>query len=207
MKEFIRELPSLFKDYVVVFPRTFSRRTFCLFGDDSVIIIVSSIFSSSPPEGFILDWNMVIEITEAPNGWPLGLGNINLRLIVTPNSLAARPSTPGEQSPTEAPSPSFSSFSSSNLDTESSASFFPDKSVSLGLLMGIRPGNRGTLQFPNSMDLRQNRSLSTSNAEVSRTEGVETSQGLCVPLLQNTVHYTTYVWNKFLPESAVIGLS
>ncbi|KAL3522326.1 hypothetical protein ACH5RR_015160 [Cinchona calisaya] len=138
--------------------------------------------------------NTFFQVIERPNGWPLGLGNINMRFRVTQNPQAAAAAVAAhtaaaDQSSSEMPSPSFSSFSSSNLDTESTASFFQDQSVSLGRLIGIRPGNRGSLQFPNTMQFRQHRSFSSprSNAEVSRAHGVETSQGLCVPLLQNVI--------------------
>ncbi|KAI5657154.1 hypothetical protein M9H77_25947 [Catharanthus roseus] len=128
---------------------------------------------------------------ETTNGWPLGLGNINIRLRRAQNSQPP-PAAAAEQpyNNIEMVSPSFSSFSSSNLDTESTASFFPDQSVSLGRLIGIRPaGNRGNLQFQNTI----NRSLSNrrTQGEITRIRGVgaeETSQqGLCVPLLHNVI--------------------
>ncbi|XP_052108323.1 uncharacterized protein LOC110274129 isoform X2 [Arachis duranensis] len=74
------------------------------------------------------------------NGWPLGLGFLNIKLRVT-EAPAAAPVDPFSLK--QIPSTSFSSFSSSNLDTESTASFFQDKSVSLGRLIGIRGGERG----------------------------------------------------------------
>ncbi|RYR49640.1 hypothetical protein Ahy_A07g036165 [Arachis hypogaea] len=75
------------------------------------------------------------------NGWPLGLGFLNIKLRVT-EAPAAAPVEPFSSK--QIPSTSFSSFSSSNLDTEqSTASFFQDKSVSLGRLIGIRGGERG----------------------------------------------------------------
>ncbi|XP_071930506.1 uncharacterized protein [Coffea arabica] len=134
---------------------------------------------------------MVVEVMETRNGWPLGLGNINLRLRATLNFEAAAQAAPANELSSEmpSPSPSFTSFSSSNLDTESTASFFQDQSVPLGRLIGIKPASRGSLQFPSTNDFRQHRSLSSgrSNAEVSRNPGVETSQGLCVPLLHNVI--------------------
>ncbi|KAH9618746.1 hypothetical protein KSS87_014599 [Heliosperma pusillum] len=68
---------------------------------------------------------------ETGMGWPLGLGSMymRLRMVERRSSLYAQ-------------STSFSSFSSSNLDTESTVSFFQDKSKSLGRLIGIRPRDR-----------------------------------------------------------------
>ncbi|XP_027105366.1 uncharacterized protein LOC113762082 isoform X3 [Coffea eugenioides] len=60
---------------------------------------------------------MVVEVMETRNGWPLGLGNINLRLRATLNFEAAAPANE-LSSEMPSPSPSFTSFSSSNLDTE-----------------------------------------------------------------------------------------
>ncbi|THG22193.1 hypothetical protein TEA_005530 [Camellia sinensis var. sinensis] len=77
-----------------------------------------------------------------PNGWPLGLGNLNMRLRVTESLHPAAT----EPHPLHTPSSSCSSFSSSNLDTEidqSTASFFQDHSVSLGRLIGIRSRETG----------------------------------------------------------------
>ncbi|XP_010057368.2 uncharacterized protein LOC104445244 isoform X1 [Eucalyptus grandis] len=80
-------------------------------------------------------------------GWPLGLEIMNLRLRLFESLQSA---TIDPQS-FRAPSTRLSSISSSGLDTEtdqSSASFFQDSSVSLGRLIGIRPGNSGRLYFP-----------------------------------------------------------
>ncbi|KAH9329607.1 hypothetical protein KI387_001715, partial [Taxus chinensis] len=67
------------------------------------------------------------------SGWPLGLGTVNVRVEIM-NAIRAM-----ERSPFHLTTPSFSSFSSSDLDTESSASFFAERSTTLGNLMGISP--------------------------------------------------------------------
>ncbi|XP_031113887.1 uncharacterized protein LOC116017438 isoform X1 [Ipomoea triloba] len=87
-----------------------------------------------------------------PNGWPFGLEKMNiwLRLNDAPNSHVDTLSL--DPSPfCVVHSPSLSSFSSSNLDTESTVSFFMDQSVSLRRLIGMRSGNNGKLYFSNAM--------------------------------------------------------
>ncbi|KAM7506049.1 hypothetical protein LguiB_004953 [Lonicera macranthoides] len=82
------------------------------------------------------------------------------------------------------PSSSFSSFSSSNLDTESTASFFQDNSVSLGRLIGIKPGDRGSLYFPNTVCLQRHEDVSELQS-LSHEREMEMSSGICVPQLLN----------------------
>ncbi|KAG6778780.1 hypothetical protein POTOM_015126 [Populus tomentosa] len=84
---------------------------------------------------------MAAEGNEASNGWPLGLMSTRLRVMETIQAAPAEPYS------LRIRSSSFSSFSSSNLDTESTASFFQDRSVPLGRLIGIRPGNGGLAGF------------------------------------------------------------
>ncbi|KAK9714628.1 hypothetical protein RND81_06G107800 [Saponaria officinalis] len=72
-------------------------------------------------------------------GWPLGLGSMYMRLRMAERFPIVEPH---RRSFLYSPSTSFSSFSSSNLDTESTVSFFQDKSKTLGRLIGIRPRNR-----------------------------------------------------------------
>ncbi|KAF5944379.1 hypothetical protein HYC85_018456 [Camellia sinensis] len=116
-----------------------------------------------------------------PNGWPLGLGNLNMRLRVTESLHPAAT----EPHPLHTPSSSCSSFSSSNLDTESTASFFQDHSVSLGRLIGIRSRERGSVYFPNASRFEQRESLSERRSclDVPGEHGEEMCQGVCVPLL------------------------
>ncbi|KAJ8761077.1 hypothetical protein K2173_000756 [Erythroxylum novogranatense] len=121
---------------------------------------------------------------ETSSGWPLGLEIMNMRLRVIESSQAALP----EPYSLREPSLSFSSFSSSNLETESSASFFQDHSVSLGRLIGIRSGE-GNSYFssrihPHEGERTFARSVST---EVSKRRGVDMSQGICIPLLFGTL--------------------
>ncbi|KAK3023041.1 hypothetical protein RJ639_044831 [Escallonia herrerae] len=128
---------------------------------------------------------MVTEDHEIRNGWPLGLGNMNMRLGVVDifQAAAAAPY------PRHVPSSSFSSFSSSSLDTESTTSFFQDHSVSLGRLIGIRPGDRGILYFPNTIRYQRhgNKLEGSLQSEVSLGHGMATSRGICVPQLLNMI--------------------
>ncbi|MED6144789.1 hypothetical protein PIB30_018830 [Stylosanthes scabra] len=124
------------------------------------------------------------ENDEMPNGWPLGLGFLNIRLRVT-EAPSAAPVEPF--SSMHAPSTSFSSFSSSNLDTESTASFFQDKSVSLGRLIGIRGGERGRLYFTNTLRFEDSSEKKTlgdetcSESDSSKVQEVDVSDGgICI---------------------------
>ncbi|KAJ4830572.1 hypothetical protein Tsubulata_017028 [Turnera subulata] len=127
---------------------------------------------------------MDAEDNETFNGWPLGLEIMNTRLRVMESLQAA----PTEQYSFRMPSPSFSSFSSSNLDTESTASFFQDNSVSLGRLIGLRPRD-GELYIPGRMHLDKGQKISVrvSSSEVSTGRRVDMSQGICIPLLLGTI--------------------
>ncbi|XP_020553967.1 uncharacterized protein LOC105175568 isoform X2 [Sesamum indicum] len=86
---------------------------------------------------------------EIAHGWPLGLiGNSDsgIRVVIDTSHQAAPPQPrPRNHTSQLHRCSSFSSFSSSNLDTESTASFFPDQSVSLGRLIGLRTSNKGRL--------------------------------------------------------------
>ncbi|KAK6917607.1 hypothetical protein RJ641_018358, partial [Dillenia turbinata] len=125
----------------------------------------------------------IFQVPDMPIGWPLGLGNMNMRLNVVESLLAAG----GPDLSLHARSTSFSSFSSSDLDTESTASFFQDNSVSLGRLIGIRPGNGGSLYFPNTIRIDKEHERETAsnvpNSEVSGDQKSEMAQGICIPLL------------------------
>ncbi|KAL2524211.1 Uncharacterized protein Adt_09265 [Abeliophyllum distichum] len=141
--------------------------------DDSVII----------PERLRCN-TMVIEEIEIPSGWPLGLGNMNVRFRVEETSITT---TRGAYISRPIHSSSFSSFSSSNLDTESTASFFPDRSVSLGRLIGLQPRNRGNSYHPNTILNQQHGNMSVTRAGRNEFEGQDNPQGLCVPLLHNVI--------------------
>ncbi|KAJ9565983.1 hypothetical protein OSB04_001949 [Centaurea solstitialis] len=120
---------------------------------------------------------MIIQGHEVPSGWPFGLGSMTTRLSVRESTVAREPNT------IHGPSSSFSSFSSSNLDTESTASFFQDNSVSLGRLIGIAPRDNRTLY------LRGTTCIPNQQSESSKASGnaqeIETSHGVCVPNLLN----------------------
>ncbi|XP_021902202.1 uncharacterized protein LOC110817807 [Carica papaya] len=119
------------------------------------------------------------------NGWPLGLEIMTVRLQIGERLSAAPVMARGPYS-FHLPSSSFSSFSSSNLDTESTTSFFKDHSVSLGKLIGLRTGERGRLYFTNSIQCEQRERLSVrtqcADASVAHNKP-EMSPGICVPLL------------------------
>ncbi|XP_068496878.1 uncharacterized protein [Phaseolus vulgaris] len=123
---------------------------------------------------------MLEENDDMPIGWPLGLGFLNRRLRVG-ESLPATSVAPYQL---HVPSTSFSSFSSSNLDTEkSTASFFQDNSVSLAQLIGIRAGERGRLYFPNSLRFEE-RKKKLAKVSGSGDSKVDMSQAICIPLLK-----------------------
>ncbi|XP_039049538.1 uncharacterized protein LOC120190542 [Hibiscus syriacus] len=106
---------------------------------------------------------MAAENHETSNGWPLGLQIMTMRLGLQEIYHGAAPAVP--------PS-SFSSFSSSNLDTESSASFFQDSSVSLGKLIGRGAGDRGPLYLQNTVHTHQsNRQLPVKRSEYPLQRG------------------------------------
>ncbi|PIA31217.1 hypothetical protein AQUCO_05100017v1 [Aquilegia coerulea] len=118
------------------------------------------------------------------NGWPLGLENMNLRLRV----IESRQVPPSETyHPYRVRSTSFSSFTSSDLDTESTKSFFNDSSVSLGRIIRIRPGD-GDLYFTaNSFHHRERRQVNGRSAPSDSfiSHDVTMSRGsVCIPLLQ-----------------------
>ncbi|KAI3495321.1 hypothetical protein L1887_37615 [Cichorium endivia] len=124
---------------------------------------------------------MIIQGREVPNGWPFGLGNMNVRLsepVTVEDIVDAR-----EPNTFHVPSSSFSSFSSSNLDTESTVSFFQDNSVTLGRLIGLKPRDNGTLYFPRTSGIPQQ--ISESSKVSSNAHQIENSHGVCVPNLLN----------------------
>ncbi|XP_027339455.1 uncharacterized protein LOC113853167 isoform X1 [Abrus precatorius] len=127
---------------------------------------------------------MVAENDDMPIGWPLGLGFLSMRLRIV-DSLPGASVVPYQL---DVPSTSFSSFSSSNLDTESTASFFQDNSVSLAQLIGIRAGDRGRLYFPNSLKFeeREKKLTKGSTSNASKVQGVDMSRVVCIPMLLDT---------------------
>ncbi|KAF5943809.1 hypothetical protein HYC85_017886 [Camellia sinensis] len=66
---------------------------------------------------------------------------------------------------------------------QSTASFFPDHSVSLGRLIGIREREGGVLYFPHSNRVEQGESVTESSClNVPGKQEEELSRGICVPL-------------------------
>ncbi|KAK7246462.1 hypothetical protein RIF29_41330 [Crotalaria pallida] len=127
---------------------------------------------------------------EMPIGWPLGLRFLNVRFRVV-ESLSAASVQPYSL---HFPSTSFSSFSSSNLDTESTASFFQDKSVSLAQLIGIRQGDRRRLYLPKSLrfeerekKLEKDSSCCDNDDDGCKVKGEDMSRGICIPILFDTL--------------------
>ena len=145
------------------------------------------------------------------NGWPLGLENMNTRLLQAADSSPQAAVVASEPSSLHVPSSSFSSFSSSNLDTEvlifvkidlsfiislwnhdinfsstcllqSTISFFADHSVTLGRLIGINPRSRQSLRFTNTM---QAETEQEPGSIVSANGEKMMCRGICVPLLRN----------------------
>ncbi|KAK7369064.1 hypothetical protein VNO80_11098 [Phaseolus coccineus] len=116
---------------------------------------------------------------EMPIGWPFGLGFLNTRL----RDVESLPAAPVEPHSMHIPSTSFSSFSSSNLDTESTASFFQDNSVSLGHLIGLRAGEKGRLYFPNSLRIEEREEKTLAKGSSSEVKEEDMSRGICIPIL------------------------
>ncbi|XP_071714731.1 uncharacterized protein [Rutidosis leptorrhynchoides] len=114
---------------------------------------------------------MIIQGREVTYGWPFGLGNMNTRLGVPEAVPCAREPHTFHRSLS-----SFSSFSSSNFDTESTTSFFQDNSVSLGRRSGIRQRDNGTLYFPRPVCIQE---------QTSQRSQESSSRGVCVPNLLN----------------------
>lgn len=94
-------------------------------------------------------------------GWPLGLETLNLRVRIMDAMIG------GDITSLRMSTPSFSSVSSSDFDTESSLSFFPDKSNTLGNLIGIR-SNRRTRHASNSVHPERNTKISQRNTKISQ---------------------------------------
>ncbi|CAI8591104.1 unnamed protein product [Vicia faba] len=132
---------------------------------------------------------MAPENEEMVTGWPLGLGFLNTRLRVVESLPAASASASASsvEPPYQLhmPSTSFSSFSTSNLDTESTASFFQDKSVSLAQLIGFRMDDRGRLYFPKSLRFEE-RNMILENGSFSngtKEQEKDVAKVICIPVL------------------------
>ncbi|KAL7089021.1 hypothetical protein ACP275_13G163000 [Erythranthe tilingii] len=130
------------------------------------------------------------------NGWPLGLIG-ELIMNSSSHQLVVVPPPPSPPQPCNSGlhrrSSSFSSLSSSNIDTESTASFYPDQSVTLGRLIGIEPVSKGISYCKrHEPDLIRS---SNNSLEIGFTKGHtdnnnnnnNNSQGICVPLLHSVI--------------------
>ncbi|XP_044496082.1 uncharacterized protein LOC123218636 [Mangifera indica] len=138
---------------------------------------------------------MATQEHEISKGWPFGLEIMKARLqVLESRQQQTAPAAADQPYSIQVRSISFSSFSSSNLDTESTASFFQDHSVSLGKLIGFKAGEgRRSFYFPNGFHFEEgNQKISVrggtfSNMGMNTTEphqhGVHTSAGICIPLL------------------------
>ncbi|OVA00344.1 hypothetical protein BVC80_1183g33 [Macleaya cordata] len=118
------------------------------------------------------------------SGWPLGLENMNIRLGVVDSLQAV-----GEQYSSRVRSASFSSFTSSELNTESTRSFFQDHSVSLGRLIGMKPKQGGDFYLKDSIHFEEYQQVSTQKASsnaIKRHE-IAMSRGICIPLFLNVL--------------------
>ncbi|TMW80123.1 hypothetical protein EJD97_023776, partial [Solanum chilense] len=137
---------------------------------------------------------------EVASGWPLGLENMNIRLRVAERSQAVTVAAAGEAAyGLYVSSPSFSSFSSSSLDTQSTLSFFQDQSVSLGRLIGIKPGSRGISSRVHNEDVCVTRS--EAEDDYKGQQGDNMSYKLCVPLLHNVLEKMTRKSNSHSPKN------
>ncbi|CAN0853158.1 hypothetical protein LINGRAHAP2_LOCUS5542 [Linum grandiflorum] len=141
------------------------------------------------------------------SGWPLGLQIMSLRLRLTEinnNNNNRTTQAAGSNQPDHnnlfITSSSFSSFSSSNLDTESTASFFQDNSVSFGRLIGYRAAEHhrgGNVNNNGYFPSRSNGRAATALAMRSNNEAdcgdeivrmsSEGPQGICIPLILSTI--------------------
>ncbi|XP_021726506.1 uncharacterized protein LOC110693664 [Chenopodium quinoa] len=127
-----------------------------------------------------------MENRERGIGWPLGLGSMYMRLRLV-EGLPVSSTSDRARSSFCFPSSSFSSFSSSNLDTESTASFFQDNSKSLGRIIGIRPRNSRS-ELYSSRNTAVDRSETThrlsnrSCSEHGDELDIEMCDGICIPL-------------------------
>ncbi|XP_058109697.1 uncharacterized protein At3g17950-like [Magnolia sinica] len=108
-------------------------------------------------------------MSQQEGGWPLGLQPLNMRVgLVRSRELSGSISF----STLLSDSPSSSSVTSSDLDTQSTGSFFPDKSTTLGNLIGIS----------SILELSGRR---PENSEVKKTCRVRTWFSLCTKACGN----------------------
>uniref|UniRef100_A0A7N0RF25 Uncharacterized protein n=2 Tax=Kalanchoe fedtschenkoi TaxID=63787 RepID=A0A7N0RF25_KALFE len=149
------------------------------------------------------------ETDQMSGGWPLGLEIMNLRVSQAPPHLAPTPPVF-----LRFPSTSLTSASSSNFETESmiSSSFFEDRSVTLGRLIGIRPRSTADKESKHNQEEHLNRHTKASKrggALHSKDEAAGGSRrscgglaqrydGICIPLLAGILGKMNpaAAWNK-----------
>ncbi|KAI3806396.1 hypothetical protein L1987_22300 [Smallanthus sonchifolius] len=93
-------------------------------------------------------------------GWPLGLQPLNLRAVSFSTLFSG--------------SPSSCSYSSSDLDTESTGSFFHDRSITLGNLMGV-----SSILELSRRSLRRDKMLSETLSLETKTKSNHKSKPWC----------------------------
>ncbi|KAG6488217.1 hypothetical protein ZIOFF_056976 [Zingiber officinale] len=127
----------------------------------------------------------VFQVENALGGWPFGLESLTFRLrnmeclqapTIATNSLNRH-------------SDSFPSYSSSELDTISTKSFFQDHSITLGTLIGMTPVDRN-VRFAKSflheeLEYAAIKSLTCDSAEEHDEEMV--SCCVCAPFVENVL--------------------
>ncbi|CAO2823886.1 unnamed protein product [Amaranthus hypochondriacus] len=137
-----------------------------------------------------------MENSEREIGWPLGLGSMYVRLRLMENLGNTNTNTnTNTRSALYLASSSFSSFTSSNLDTEpeSTASFFQDhNSKSLGRLIGIRPRNTTTFVVQRSETPQvMSTAAATTSDDPNDALDMEMCHGICIPLCELVTKITS----------------
>ncbi|WOL02216.1 hypothetical protein Cni_G10935 [Canna indica] len=114
---------------------------------------------------------MAAEAEKMPGGWPFGLQSLTFRLW---RATATAPSF------RHIHSDSFSSSSSSDLDTESTRSFFQDHSRTLGSLIGMTPVDR-------NVETECTTLMSLPHDSMETDEGMSSTCCICVPLMEHVL--------------------
>lgn len=93
---------------------------------------------------------------------------------------------------------------------QSTASFFQDQSVSLGRLIGIKPGDRGALYFPNKTQYEEHENTSILRGKrsdmVDMGQELETPQGICLPLLLSVLRKSRRSRNNSTMSPKDVGM-
>ncbi|KAL4309532.1 hypothetical protein GQ457_01G041980 [Hibiscus cannabinus] len=135
---------------------------------------------------------------EASNGWPLGLQIMSMKIRLQESLESSTPAVEieveVEPHSSNLSSPSFSSVSSSNLDTQSSASFFQDSSVSLGKLIGFGQHERGSVLCFQNATIRaaeESNRQPAAGSDAGDCEDISTGDlcrlGICIPVMAGSL--------------------